>query len=346
MADPDTFEHTGDLMLAKVIVSSFLCTAVMTACGDSGNTTSDGNTPDACVGHTCPTTGPQITDPEGGNIIFEYIYFDTELQAAFPAPPTVNRVMAYFMTSQTPQLNPLPTAGQCNNLVATKGWPETVGAQHTDLDVGALTITGKNTAGTNVTITVPKGTGAKDQIGRPHDIFYQIVSPDAAAFLKPDSAYTVNFGGAGTFPATSFKDALFLAADFTVTMPTLEENGPLKAGTDFPVKWNPSVSANLPSKTGLIGGDVLGVTWLVDTTGAPTHMCPVAHSAGQFTIPGTAITEYKAIAQSRGLPSNKMILLRNSIVHQLVRLPTPDTTNQRRVDMLTLVCWAQLMDVQ
>jgi hypothetical protein len=29
--------------------------------------------------------------------------------------------MAYFMNSQTPQANPLPMPGQCNNLVTTKG---------------------------------------------------------------------------------------------------------------------------------------------------------------------------------------------------------------------------------
>jgi hypothetical protein len=332
-------------MLTKVFVSIFLGAAVMTACGGNDNTT----TPDGgCVGHTCGNSDVKVTDPEAGNIIFEYIYFDTELQAAFKLPAgvtTANRVMAYFMSAQTPQSNPLPAAGQCNNLVATKGWPETVGTSHTDIDVGALTITGKNTANADVTITVPKLPAGTDQIGRTHDIFYQTVQPGAELFLKPDSAYTVNLGGAGTFPATTYKDALFLAANFTVDMPTLEGDGPLTAGTDFPVKWNPQVSANLPPKTGLIGGDVLGVTWLVDTTGAPTHICPVAHSSGQFTIPGTAIAEYKQIAQSRGLPTTKMILLRNAIVHQVVRLPSADATNQRRIDMLTVMCWAQLMNV-
>jgi hypothetical protein len=165
-------------------------------------------------------------------------------------------------------------------------------------------------------------------------------------FLKPDSAYTVNLGGSGAFPATTFTDALFLAAAFTVNSPTLDSNGPLIAGPGFPVKWNPQVSTNLPPRSGLIGGDVLGVTWLVDTTGAPTHMCPVAESAGQFTIPGSAITEYKAIALLRGLPTNKIILMRTAVVHQLSRLPNNNAINKRRIDMLTLVSWVQLMDVQ
>lgn len=340
MADPDTFKHTGELMLAKLFVLISLSAVAMTACSDDATT---------CVGHQCIKGDVQASTAEGGNIIFEYIYFDTELQAAFKLPAgvtTVNRVMAYFMDSQTPNANLFPTPGQCNNLVTTKGWPAFVGTPHVDLDVGTLTVTGKNQAGTAVTIDVPKQPKGTDQIGRGHDTFYQIVNPDAPKFLAPDSFYTVNFGGAGAIKPTTLPDALFLAANFTVTSPDLESNGPLIAGTDFPVKWNPAVSMNKPPTDQMVGGDVLGITWLVDVTGAPTHMCPVAHSAGQFTIPGSAIKEYKDIAGSRGLSTSKMILLRNAVVHQLVKLPNGEANNERRVDMLTLVCWAQLMDVQ
>jgi hypothetical protein len=327
-------------MLTKVFVSISLAAVATTACTDDAA---------PCVGHACIKGDVTVDSAEGGNIIFEYIYFDTQLQGIFKLPPgvtTVNRVMAYFMDAQTPQANLFPTAGQCNNLETTKGWPEFVGTPHTDLDVGALTITGKNTAGTAVTIPVPKGTTATDQIGRKHDIFYQTVQPDAAAFLKPDSSYTVNFGGAGTIKPTVLPDALFLATDFTVKNPDLENDGPLKAGTDFPVEWNPATSANRPPAGQLVGGDVLGVTWLVDTNGAPTHMCPVAHAQGHFTIPGSAITEYKAAAVARGTDPTHAILLRNAVVHQLVKLPNGESNNVRRVDMLTLYCWAQLMDVQ
>jgi hypothetical protein len=331
-------------MLAKLIVSTFLFAAALTACGGD-----DKGTPDGCTGHACGGGSAAITDPEGGNIIFEYIYFDTELQAAFKLPAgttTVNRVMAYFMNAQTPQSNPLPTAGTCNNLVATKGWPEWVAATHTDLDVGTLSMTGKNMAGADVTIDVPKMPKGTDAIGRAHDIFYQVINPGAAAYLQPNSSYTIKMGGAGSVPATTITNGLFLANDFQVNSPTLEENGPLVAGTDYTVHWTPATSSNLPPTTEEVGGGVLGVTWLVDTTGAPTHVCPADHASGQFKIPGAAITEYKAIATSRGLPANKMILLRNAVVHRLTVLPNGDAANKRRVDMLTLLCWAQLVDVQ
>jgi hypothetical protein len=307
---------------------------VLAACGDDGNT--------ACTGHLCGEPAA-ITDAEGGNILFEYIYFDTELAAAFKLPTgvtTLNRVIGYFMNSQTPEANPLPEAGKCNNLVGTKGWPMFVGTPHEDLDIGDLTITGKNAADMDVTIAVPKKPKGIDNIGRPHDIFYELLHPSANDNLKFNSSYTVNFSGGGTIPATSMKDAIFLAADFTVANPALEDNGPLKTTADYTVHWNPVESSNLPA-----GSEVLGVTWLVDSNGSPTHMCPVAHSAGSFTIPAATIAEYKAIAQARGTSTTKVILLRNAIVHRLQRLPNNDAKNPRRIDMLSVACWAQLMDL-
>lgn len=298
--------------------------------------------PSECVGHLC-NSDVKITDPEGGNILFEYIYPDSELQTAFGLPAgvtTINRVMAYFLNSQTPEANPLPEAGKCNNLVATKGWPMFTGTPHEDLDVGDLTISGKNKAGADVTIAIPKMPKGIDNIGRPHDTFYQLIHPNADDNLQFNSSYTVKMTGNGTTiePAT-LTDAIFLSADFTVKSPGLEDNGPLKASADFPVQWNAVESSKLPA-----GSEVLGVTWLVDSNGSPTHMCPVAHSAGAFTIPAATIAEYRAIAVARGTNPDKVILLRNAIVHRLSPLPTADATNKRRVDMLSVNCWAQLMD--
>jgi hypothetical protein len=334
-------------MISKPIVSTFLFSAAvaLAACGDSGNTTSD-----ACVGHSCG--GAAVGDPEGGNIIFEHITFDTELQAAFKLPAgvtTATRVMAYFMSAQTPDSNPLPTAGICNNLETTKGWPLHVGT-HTDVDVGTLTMIGKNAAGAAVSFDVPKAPATLhvDQIGRPHDIFYQLVTPNAPDLLKPDSFYDVKFGGSATVPATTFPQAIYLAADYpSVQNPDMENNGPLKAGVDFPVAWTPGNSANKPPDSELVASTILGVTWLLDVTGSPTHMCIVPASAGAFTIPGTAITEYQAAATARGQTPTKMIILRNAIAHRVVKLPlTAAPTAKRRIDMISLECWAQLMDVQ
>lgn len=325
-------------MLTRYLGLMFLSSVALAACGNDDVGTGNGN----CIGHQCDDT--LITDPEGGQIVFEYIYLDTELQAGLKVPPgvtTVNRVVAFFMNGQTPEANPLPVPGQCNNLVATKGWPGFIGTPHTDLDVGTLTITGKNAKGLDSTITVDKLPTGTDAFARPHDIFYQKITPNADDVIKPDSAYSVKFGGSPTFPAASLDNSLYLASKFDVSGPTLEENGPLVAGTDFTVHWTPTATPGLP-----MGDDLAVTTWLVDVNGGATHMCPMPFDAGQFTIPGKAIAEYQAIAKARGLPPNKMILLRNGVIHQLRRLPNQTATNKRRIDMLTLMCWAQLMDVQ
>lgn len=331
-------------MLVRLTASILLSAVTLTACGES-----DSVAPDGCTGHTCGGTGAAVTDPEGGNIILERMTLDSELQAFFMLPAgvsTVTRVAAYFMAAQTPDANPLPTPGACNNLVATRGWPAYVGSPHTDIDVGTLTLKGKNAAGADVSFELVKQPAGRDVFGRAHDLFYQFLQPDVSALLKEDSFYSVSFGGvAGGMPATTFDKAIYLSADYpSVQNPGLEDNGPLIAGTDFTVAWTAPVSVNKP--TDLIGGDVLGLTWLVDVSGAPTHVCVTAAGAGEFKIPGATITEYKSIATARGLPPTKMILLRNATSHQIVRLPTTDATNQRRIDMLSLECWAQLMDVQ
>lgn len=324
-------------MRTRLLASALLSAAIsVTGCGDDEGVGGDGGT--GCAGHLCdaPAGEPALSDPEGGNIIFEHIYFDTQLAAAFQLPQgitTATRSMAYFMTAQTPT-GALPTPGQCSNLVTTSGWPLHIGTT-TDVDVGTVTIKGKNTAGTETTITVPKQPAGTDAIGRAHNIFYQTVLPDADMYTKGGEYYDVTFGGAGSIPATTFDDALYMANHFTVSSPGLEDDGPLVAGTDYTVNWTPATNNN-PDE------EVLGITWLVDDTGSPTHICPTLHSAGTFTIPGSAITEFRQIATARGRSPDNMILLRNAIVHKLEHLPGAEP--KRRIDMLSVYCWAQFMN--
>lgn len=285
---------------------------------------------DACLPDRCTP----FVQNEGGNLIFSSMTFDTELQQALSSPPTAVRAVAYFMDAQTPDVNPLPVAGQCNNLVATHGWPWFVGTPHLDLDVGTVAI-----AGPLGTLPVPRLPGGTDALGRHHDVFYQELEPNADAVIRPDASYTVQFGGSSTIPATTFTDALFVPARFDV--PDLESNGPLVAGTDFVARWTPATSTHLPP-----GDDVVGAVWLADANGSLTHLCVTLHSSGQFTIPGTAITELKQIAAARGTQTNRAIVVREALVHQLARLPNNEPDNQRRIDMIGAFSYAQLVDVQ
>ena len=317
---------------------AFLVGVLAIGCGDDEDPNPPGDGNPQCTGHLCE---PGLSDPDGGQVLFEYIYFDTQLQAALGVPETAARVMAFFMNAHDPNNTPLPMPGQCTNLEANNGWPLFRGANREDLDIGTLTFTGKNEANADVTWEVPKQAAGNDMIGRPHNVFYQSVVPNAGTQIKPNSSYTMRMSGGSGIPASTFEDGIFLAETFEVNNPGLEDNGPLIGGQDFTVNWTPVTSSNLPA-----GDTVLGITWLLDVQAKPTHICPVLLSAGTFTIPGETINEYKAIAQARGLPTTNAVLLRNAIVHKVSRLPNGEDDNVRRIDMLSVLCWAQLVDVQ
>jgi hypothetical protein len=98
--------------------------------------------PDPCVGLTCEE--PPM-EGEGGNVIFEYLELDTQLQTAFGLPEgieSMTRVVGYFMSEHPDSTFPLP--GECVNMEGV--WPLYVDPAHTDIDVGTLTITGVNEA--------------------------------------------------------------------------------------------------------------------------------------------------------------------------------------------------------
>ncbi len=322
-------------MLTKRSLLIPLLLASTTACGDD----SGSNSPDACPNGDC---GVAITDPDGGNIIFEYIYVDSELQAGLGLPTnTATRIMAYFMSAQTPESSALPMGGKCVSLDTIKGWPMRYGMPHTDLDVGTFAMKGKNTAGTDTTISLAKMMNTRDNIGRPHDVFYQHISPNAGANLKFDSSYDAVFGGTADFPATTLPNALFLPADYAIGTPALEDNGPLRPTADYTVTWTPATSSNLPA-----GDEVLGLVWLIDSNGSPSHLCVTQHSTGTFTIPKETIADYKVISTARGSNPNKVILSRQAVDHRLSRLPNTAAGNNRRIDMLGITCWIQLMNVE
>ena len=297
--------------------------------------------PDPCVNPDgCKI--PPGTPSEGGTVLLDDEHLDTDLQTAFQLPSgvtTLVRATAYFMDDQTPE-NPLPVQGACTDLEKTHGWPYGVGTPHTDLDVGTVTIRGPSGASTMTSLELAKQGAGTDFLGRPHTVFYQAHAPDAADFV-PDAAYDVILGGAGTIPATTFAGGLFTPGDVSVNTPDLEDDGPLVAGTDYTVHWMP-----VGPQPSAADAPWLGVTWLLTTNGAPAIICPTVESAGQLTIPGDAIQAYEDDAAARGTDPTHVILLRQAFGHTLVPLPNGEPTNVRRVDLITAISWAQLMNVQ
>lgn len=312
--------------------------AILGACGDHHDAAPPVvDAPPACTGCRCGQTAP----PDGGNLFLEYIHVDNELETAMGLPGrTAARAIAFFENAQTPDNSPFLVPGTCNNLEATHGWPLYVGSPHVDLDVGTLSLTGKNAAGTTLTIATTELRDGADLLGRPHDIFYQRFSPNADDLLQPDSSYDVAMSGMDPIATTAIEDGVFVPHDFEVVSPGVEDNGPLVAGMSFPVTWTPAVSANKRPDE-----DILSLVWLSDLTGRPSHVCVTLHGSGMFTIPGETVAEYRANAAARGANPDKVILTRQAAMHRLAPLPNGDPLNCRRIDLLGTVSWMQEMDV-
>jgi hypothetical protein len=230
-----------------------------------------------------------------------------------------------------------------------KMWPSWISTPRTQIDVGAMSISGKNTAGNPVTWQVPQMTNGTDDLGRKQDIWYQTILPNAGDYLAPNSSYTVSIAGnGGSVPATTFDVAapsnnnagLFLGNGITVNTPALNDNGPLVGGTDYTVHWTPSTASNLPANDA-----PMVAVWLVSTTGVAIEACMAPASQGQFTIPGATINEFKTVSTSIGADPTHALMLRNEIIGQVARLPDSAAAAPRRLDMTTINCWAQIVGV-
>ena len=76
--------------------------------------------------------------------------------------------------------------------------------------------------------------------------------------------------------------------------------------------------------------------WL-DTKSAP----PVGALFGEL-----GLQDYVAAANARGTAPPHAVLLRQSVQHHIVQLPNGEPNNVRRLDLITLNCWAQFAAVQ
>jgi hypothetical protein len=376
-------------MLNRLAITSFSLLLALSAyaCGDDdsgdGGTTPDsggggtadagggGDTPDAAAGDTL-----DLTDSEGGQILFEYINVDSDLQAAFGLPAgatTIMRNMAYFVSSQTPELNALPVNlapedDGCANLYETKGWPlgppnGINGEPRTEVDVGNLVFTGKNTAGDDVENVVEKATAEThtapypfplDSWGRTHDVYYEFIPPNADQFQAADSLYTITMTGSADYPETTYENIAYMPGAVQFTTPDLEDDDIGLNTTDtVTVEWEAPVqpNQNVPDASKLVGGALLTAVVLGDTTGAPVMFCVVPAAQGSFDITGRTVQRFRDSVSASGGDPDHAILLRNNIAHTLGWFNNGDGTkpydpnDQRRVDILSVWCGAQVVNV-
>jgi hypothetical protein len=316
-------------------------TLALVACGDNGNNNKPVDAP------VTPDAGPPpvgLTSDEGGGIIYEYINVSDQLAGALGigTARTVTRVMAAFMNNMNPQKEPTPLLDMCFDLYATHGWPLGQGTDRQYVDVGTLTITAPDAT----TKDIPKATAAnvmtfpKDDIGRQHDVFYQL--KDVPAYQTGGTYYDTVFGGSAMLPATTFPKTLYMPDDYTSTMqPGLNDAITLKAGTDFVSTWTPQPNTNAPNE-----GELVNLTFLIDPmTGSPVIMCVALTTPGTATMTGASIASYRSSVTANGGNPDIAILSRQQDSHLVRQLPNGDPNNVRRIDFLAAWCNIQLVNV-
>lgn len=333
----------------------------LAACGGDDSGGGDGGS--GCTAHNpCDAgDGGTVIDfdtPVGGQVLFEYINFDDTLAAQLMLPDgvnTVTRSINWFIDDMTPETLKIPEQGSCDAQWMTNDFPSGQGDNITEVDVGGINMIGQNAAGDDVTLEIPKAhpAGADpdtdpaypdsypyDNVGLMHQIFWQAIIPNADAQMKPGSSYDVELTGSDTFDPVTYPGAVYLPKAFTLNSPDFNAGGPppnLTAGQDADLGWQVVTNDAAP-----MGVPIQQVIFLVDPmTHTAVYVCPTKASDGHFTIPGDVITSYREQVQAAGGNPDIAIVLRNNLTHQLAQLQNNEPDNVRRIDMISIYCYAQ-----
>ena len=329
----------------------------LAACGDDSSPGGDGGQCGTSHNPCDGGTGVQYTSNAGGQVLFEYINFDDALAQQLMLPPgvkTMTRNIDFFMDSMDPQTLTIPPQGSCDNQWLTGDFPSGQGDNIQEIDVGGVNIIGKNAAGDDVTLAIPKAhpAGADpqtdpaypdsypyDNLGLKHNIFWQVLIPDADAQQMPGSYYDVELTGSDTFDAVTYPQALYLPKKFNLMSPDFNVQPPpnLVAGQDADLGWEV-----VPNDAAPDDAEIQQVIFMVDpNTFTAVYVCPLKNN-GHYTIPGDVITTYRQQVASKGGNPDIVMLLRNNLMHRIVQLANNEPDNVRRIDMVSIYCYAQL----
>ncbi|MCP4447033.1 MAG: hypothetical protein GY811_17045 [Myxococcales bacterium] len=327
------------------LASGSLC---LTACGEGDAAAVDGGE-EECGGvhNPCPDGGvgprpPEVTDPEGGMVIFECIGTSAALQAGgFPAKFARN--ISHFTSAGgddhvflTPGTgNGTAGINECNFVSGDDiTWPANDVSGQTHVNVGDLTISG----GSNDLVISPTLTGTEaemtDMISRLHSgPWYSAFETEFADYVTEDTVYTVSMSGSDDYPATTYTDNLYMPSAMTMTNPTGDSSMERPTGgftEPYTVTWDSGASSNTPD-----GVDILSLVMLVDGTGTNIIEFCVTENDGEFVIPVEVLEEYYTEQ-----PTGGAILVGN-VAHMLGRFDDGTSDDpDRRIDFLGMWCEA------
>ena len=313
-----TFMKNSRLWSAGLIGATALLFA---GCGgDDDNNSADAGECVPSIHNECPGgTDPQLSDPEGGSIYFEYMDFSPEVQAA-GFPDKAVRVMGHLVSSMDPEAFALPTS--CADLTNTPGWPTAMSATATEVNVGDMEFINGDTK-----LVVAPQTDGTDMISRDHDVYYQTFLPEETdTYIKPDQKYDLHFTGSDSYPETTYKDAFHFPPAFNVIAPLNEATEAPLTG-DWELSWDKNETSD--------GTEQFQLVMLVSPDGAIIHQfCPGPHT-GVSVVPEDVLAKFRATYPNGGL------LLRGNLTHLLGRFDDAAGSADRRIDFVSIYCYVQ-----
>jgi hypothetical protein len=324
------------------------------ACGDDGKPAGAIDAP-----KQIDAPGVDLTSKEGGEVRLEYMTFTSTA-----AQQTRARATAFFYDGADGNgFHPFPNVPGCTDYTPNPPvrWPFVREASDQFLDVGTVTIEGGPQPLTVAPITPAKGscsvttatkcfqnsecpatetcmgaTGNRDNLNRLYTGHWafsgQAPGPNlnnmGPAFITGDATYTVKFGGSANFPATEFKDIIYVPGLWTPVSPAIDENPVLKADTPLTITYTTPANSNKPADH-----SINTLVFFVGAIDPPVVACIEEGTDGSITIPADMINLIRASAPTGGK------FIRQHASHVVRELTDGTTHTNKRIDFIGIWCY-------
>lgn len=311
--------------------------AAMVGCGDDDGGGSDD--PDAAPDEADatpddPDAAPDevtVFGPEGGEFRLEYIVIDDGT--------IITRVTAFGMkdagSGETPDRFPLPPIPGCWDLTDDSIWPVAQSSDADYIDFGTVVVTG-DFSGVDE-IVIPKvdqsGGDVADGVGRTHEEYnFRLDFDNADTVFQGDSTYSVLLGGSDEWPAQAYDMKVYMPPAFDLIDPALGEVVMIEEDTPLTLTWE---------ATEVDDHEVISAVAFATPADGPTIVCAEIGNDGEIVIPAEEINKVVALVGE----GNQATIARQTAVHEIAELTNGDDVSGRRIDLLSIWCYATTFEV-
>lgn len=257
---------------------------------------------------------------EGGEVRLEWVNFVNGNAAI----RTTNFI---YKTAGTPAFYPFVSVSGCTDADKAKGvWPTSQNDGRVYMDPGLVLVSGGPT-----TFTMRRNAAnGFDSLGRNHPAgkfwfsFGGATANDAATYITEKTAFDVTFTGSAEIPAQTFKEALWMPSNYSLTTPPFAPYA-LAGGVDQTFTWTTPTQDGLPADR--------RVDSLVGFTGpnGVSAVC-IEPNDGSITVTAAMADIVRAKYPTGG------VMARQTLTHVPRELMDNNGPTGRRIDFITIWC--------